>query len=66
MVSKYAIRVEGRLPDDGRDAFSELQVVDLPPGTLLYGNMIDDSYLHGVIAQLRAMGVTVVSVHPIE
>jgi hypothetical protein len=64
MARTYAIRVEGRLSDDGREAFCELQVVDLPPETLLYGEVIDESHLHGIIAQLRALGVTVVSVHP--
>ena len=66
MVQKYAIRLEGRLSDDGREAFDGMQVVDLPPGTLLYGDVLDESHLHGIIAQLRAMGVIVVSVHPAE
>lgn len=66
MVGIYAINVEGRLQDDCRDAFCDLQVIDLPPATLLYGNVIDESHLHGIIAQLRTMGVTVVSVHPAE
>lgn len=65
-MTTFAIRVEGRLPDSDREAFCELQVVDLPPGTLLYGEVIDESHLHGIIAHLRALGVVVVSVHPAE
>jgi len=66
MPKSYAIRVEGRLSDDGREALCELRIVDLPPQTLLYGEVIDEAHLHGIIAQLRALGVTVVSVHPAE
>ena len=36
-----------------------------PPQTLLDGDVIDESHLHGIIAQLQALGLTVVSVLPV-
>jgi hypothetical protein len=41
-----------------------MRVVELPPQTLMEGEVIDESHLHGILAQLVALGVTVVSVLP--
>jgi hypothetical protein len=65
MSKAYGIRFDGRLTEEGRDAFCDMEIVDIPPGTLMYGEVIDESHLHGIIAQLRTMGITVTSVHPV-
>ena len=65
MSRAYGIRFDGRLTEEGRHAFCDMKIVDIPPGTLLYGEVIDESHLHGIIAQLRAMGITITSVHPV-
>ena len=62
MAEAYRIRLDGRLSEEGREAFCDMQIVDLPPGTLLVGEVIDEAHLHGVIAQLQAMGIAVTSV----
>ena len=66
MARRYGIRFDGRLPEHGREAFCDMDIVELPPATLLYGVVIDESHLHGIIAQLRALGITVDSVHPVD
>ena len=66
MAKTYGIRFDGRLPEHGREAFCDMNIVELPPETLLYGVVIDESHLHGIIAQLRALGITVSSVQPVD
>ena len=66
MGKVYRIRLDVRLSERDREAFCDMDAVDVPPATVLYGDVLDESHLHGIIAQLRAMGVTVVSVHPVE
>jgi hypothetical protein len=33
--------------------------------TVIDGEVLDESHLHGIIVQLQALGITVVSAHPI-
>ncbi len=66
MAKTYGIRFDGRLPEQGREAFCDMDVVELPPATLLYGVVIDESHLYGIIAQLRVLGITVNSVHAVD
>jgi hypothetical protein len=61
---RYEFRIDGVLSDESRDVFPDLRVVELPPQTLMEGEVIDESHLHGILAQLVALGVTVVSVLP--
>ena len=61
---RYAFRIDGVLSDESRAVFPDMRVVELPPQTLMEGEVIDESHLHGILAQLVALGVTVVSVLP--
>jgi hypothetical protein len=61
---RYEFRIDGVLSDESRDVFPDMRVVELPPQTLMEGEVIDESHLHGILAQLVALGVTVVSVLP--
>jgi hypothetical protein len=61
---RYEFRIDGVLSDESRDVFPDMRVVELPPQTLIEGEVIDESHLHGILAQLVALGVTVVSVLP--
>ncbi|MGE3287753.1 MAG: hypothetical protein AB7J32_16900 [Pseudonocardia sp.] len=66
MGMTYGIAVDGRLPEQDREVFCDMEIVDVPASTLIYGDVIDESHLHGIIAQLRLMGLTVVSVYPVR
>jgi hypothetical protein len=57
----WEFRVEPAVPADARDAFCDMVLEDLPAGTVLRGDVVDDAHLHGVLEQLRALGLTVVS-----
>ena len=61
---RYEFRVDGTLSDEARAALSGMRIVELPPQTLIDGEVVDESHLHGVIAQLYTLGLTVVSVLP--
>jgi hypothetical protein len=61
---RYEFRVDGVLPDEARAMFAGMRIVELPPQTLVDGEVIDESHLHGILAELTTLGVTVVSVLP--
>jgi hypothetical protein len=61
---RYEFRVDGVLSDEARSSFMDMRIVELPRQTLMDGEVIDESHLHGILAQLAALGLTVVSVLP--
>jgi len=61
----YEFRVDGRLPEHAREDLCDMRIEELPPGLLLRGQVLDESHLHGIVAQLRALGLTVVSAQPV-
>jgi hypothetical protein len=60
--STYEFRVSGRLSEN---AFEGLRIVHAPPETIIYGSVIDESQLHGILVVLENLGLTIVSVHRI-
>ena len=64
MVTKtYEFRVDGRLSDQAREAFCDMRIEEVPSGAILYGDVIDESHLLGILAQCRTLGLVVVSAH---
>jgi hypothetical protein len=61
----YEFRVDGRLSENGGEAFCGMLVEVVPPGLVLRGAMIDEPHLLGIIAQLRVLGLSLVSVRPV-
>ncbi|GAA4924383.1 hypothetical protein EV188_105280 [Actinomycetospora succinea] len=61
----YEFRVDGSLPAQAREAFCDMEVREIRPGAVLRGAVIDDAHLHGILEQLRLLGLTVVSAHPL-
>lgn len=62
---RYEFRVDGTLSEDARTAFLDMRITQVPQQTVLDGEVLDDSHLQGIIAQLQTLGITVVSVHPV-
>jgi hypothetical protein len=63
---QYELRVSGRLSERARHAvgdFSEMRVMPAPPETILYGSVIDQAHLHGILDFLESLGLQIVSVH---
>ena len=64
-VRHYEFRVAGLLSQRSRDAFPEMTVVDAPPETIIRGEVVDESHLHGVLAMIQNLGLRVVSLHEV-
>lgn len=62
---RYEFRVAGKLSERTRGAFTDMTVQDAPPETIIVGDVIDDSHLHGVLALIQNLGLHVVSVNEV-
>jgi len=63
----YQIRVKGHLDDRWSDWFDGLTILSLgETDTLLTGIMIDQAALHGVLAVIRNLKLTLLSLHRME
>ncbi|WP_181782506.1 hypothetical protein [Pseudonocardia pini] len=63
--TRYEFRIDGPLTDEVRAAFADMRIVEPAPQVVLDGEVLDESHLHGIIAQFHALGLTVVSVLPV-
>jgi hypothetical protein len=62
----YEFRVDGRLTDQAREAFCDMRIEEAPDGATLYGDVIDESHLLGIMAQCRTLGLVIVSAHRVS
>ncbi len=62
---RYEFRVAGRLSERVQGAFADMAVKDAPPETIISGDVVDDSHLHGVLALIQNLGLHVVSVNEV-
>jgi hypothetical protein len=62
---RYEFRVAGRLSERAQGAFVDMAVNDAPPETIISGDVVDDSHLHGVLALIQNLGLHVVSVNEV-
>jgi hypothetical protein len=62
-TGRYEFRVAQRLSPTALAAFPELTLVDDPSGTVLFGRLRDDAELHGILARLQLLGLTILDVH---
>ncbi len=63
----YEIRVQGRLDEEWAVWFSGLTVTTVGDDeTLLSGKFSDQSALHGVLAQVRDLNLTLISIRRVE
>jgi hypothetical protein len=63
---RYEFRVAGRLSERAQGAFADMVVNDAPPETIISGDVVDDSHLHGVLALIQNLGLHVVSVNEVS
>ncbi|MEU0443144.1 hypothetical protein ABZ202_25935 [Streptomyces sp. NPDC006186] len=56
---RYEIRVEGNLSDTMAKAFPELGHVVMSGQTVLYGPVVDEAQLYGLLARCRSLGLHV-------
>jgi hypothetical protein len=59
--ARYEVRINARLSDRARGAFSAMHVIPVPAQTLLVGELALPSDLSDLLARCMAMGLEVVS-----
>jgi hypothetical protein len=56
----YEIRVEGHLSETLSEAFPEMDYVLISGQTILFGPVVDEAHLYGLLARCRSLGLRVV------
>ncbi len=62
----YEIRVRGHLGESWSAWFEEMDIHYEETDTLLRGSLVDQAALHGVLAKIRDLGLTLVEVRQIK
>ncbi|MEV4429602.1 hypothetical protein ACN9M0_32485 [Streptomyces sp. R-07] len=57
---QYEIRIEGQMSRTMTDAFPELESCIVSGQTLLFGQVIDEAHLYGLLARFQSLGLHVV------
>ncbi|MCF3137480.1 hypothetical protein [Streptomyces olivochromogenes] len=56
---RYEFRIDGRLSETLAEAFPELDHVVVSDETLLFGPVVDEAHLYGLLARLQSLGLHV-------
>ena len=62
----YQIQLRGHLTDDWSDWFASLRMTRLPDGTTLLLIPVDQATLHGVLARIRDLNLTLIAVNQVN
>jgi len=62
----YRVVVRGRFGEHLAAVFDQLEVDPEPGQTSLTGNFADQAQLHGLLDQLRDLGIHLISVNPVN
>ncbi|GAA2231920.1 hypothetical protein GCM10010104_27430 [Streptomyces indiaensis] len=62
---RYEIRVEGHLSETLAKAFPELGHVVMAGQTVLFGPVVDEAHLYGLLARCQSLGLRVVEMRPV-
>jgi len=65
MSKKIKIKIKGQLDSGWRDWFDGLEISE-ENHTILYGDAIDEAFVHGVLAKIRDLNLKLLSVDIIE
>jgi hypothetical protein len=67
MPAGYQLRIDGYLDDHWSAWFDDLTLIHESDGTTsLRGEVSDQAQLHGLLSKIRDLGVTLISVEPIQ
>ena len=64
--SRYRVVVRGRLSDPVASCFEHLELETHGGETSLTGTFADQAQLHGLLEQVRNLGIRLVSVNPVD
>lgn len=64
---KYHIRIKGHLDPSWQEWFEGLEIVQEKEGTMLFsGPLQDQAALHGILAKIRGLGLTLLALDTLE
>jgi hypothetical protein len=63
---QYEFRVLGRLSEKTREAFTNMEVTEVPAETIISTSLADDGDIHAVLALIQSLGLNVISVERIS
>lgn len=66
MKHLYQIRIQGHLDDDWSDWFAGLQISRLAKGETQLTGELDQTALHGVLARIRDLNLTLIAVSQLD
>jgi len=67
MADSYQIRVRGHLSSRWTEWFDGLTIENQPNGeALIYGPVVDQAALHGLLVKIRDLNLSLISVNRIE
>jgi hypothetical protein len=61
----FEFRVHGPVSEGARRALDDLVIVDAPQEVIIFGEVIDESHLHGILALVRSLDLHLVSMHEV-
>ena len=64
--ARYRVVIRGRISEHLASVFDHLEVDPRPGRTSLTGNFTDQAQLHGLLDQLRDLGIHLISVNPVD
>ncbi|MGN9789814.1 hypothetical protein ACWGH4_01015 [Streptomyces sp. NPDC054847] len=62
---RYEIRVEGHISETLAKAFPELGYVVMSGQTVLFGPVVDDAHLYGLLARFQSLGLRVLEMRQV-
>ena len=63
---RYRVVIRGRFGEYLASVFDQLELDQRPGQASLTGNFTDQAQLHGLLDQLRDLGIHLVSVNPVD
>lgn len=64
MKGKVKIKIKGLLDNKWQDWFEGMEISYEEENTILSGTITDESYLHGILNQIRDLNLKLISVNP--
>ncbi len=66
MKGKTIIKVKGHLDIKWKDWFEGMEINYDGDNTILFGNIEDEAFIHGILNQIRDLNLKLISVNPAD
>ena len=64
MKGKIRIRIKGHLNEKWKDWFEGMDIIYDGDDMILYGNIKDEAFMHGILNKIRDLNLELISVNP--